>query len=198
MNPVAQSVDDAGRKILAATGPNLAVQLSSALGEFLGWPYKTAPGRVVDGNAGAAGPFASVVYLGPQGGGEDLNAIPADAVGIVIDGREVIDLDGLRAAYAAVAAAKRLAKSPAPRTKVPTTTVTLGVIFALPTVASPQYCRHWPTTCRNSRWLKHRPRTEENVHGSGSDGNKKSEEHGERDSRACATVSGAPSRGTTR
>jgi hypothetical protein len=130
MNPIAQAVDDAGRKVGEATGSNLAAQLSAALGEFLGWPYKTAPGRVVDGNGDAAGPFASLVYVAPQGGGEDLNAIPADAVGSVIDAREILDLDGLRASYAAVARAKRLAKSPAPRTGVPTTTVTLGVVFA--------------------------------------------------------------------
>ena len=71
--------------------------------------------------------------MAPQGGGEDLNAMPpADAVAAVIDSRDMIDLEGLRAAYAAVGAGQAVGKitGSAERT-VPTTTVSLGVIFAL-------------------------------------------------------------------
>jgi hypothetical protein len=117
--------------LLGANTADLAGQLNTALARFLGWPYKTASGRVVDQHGGAAGPFATIVYVPPQGAVEDLNARPADAVGAVIDAREVIDFDGLRAAYAAVAQAKKLKKSQAPQTGVPTTTVTLGVIFSV-------------------------------------------------------------------
>jgi hypothetical protein len=132
MNPVAQAAEDAGRKVAGANEASLAEQLNAAIGQFLGWPYKIAPGRAVDRDGSTAGPFASIVYVAPQSGDIDLNAIPADTVGAIIDAREIADLDMLRASYASVAQAKRLKKSPAPRTPgVPSTTVTLGVIFAL-------------------------------------------------------------------
>jgi len=132
MNPVAKAAEDAGRKVAGANGPNLADEINAAIGQFLDWPYKIAPGRAVDRDGGTAGPFASIVYVAPQSGDIDLNAIPADTVGAIIDAREIADLDMLRASYASVAQAKRLKKAPAPRTDgVPSTTVTLGVIFAL-------------------------------------------------------------------
>src|SRR5438128_1623214 len=130
MNPIAHAAEDAGRKIVAANEANLGDQLNAAVGQFAGWPYKVASGRAVDGAGGKAGPFASIVYVSQQGGC-DLNAIQADTVAAVIDARETADLDMLRVSYARITEAKRLKKSPAPHTGVPTTTVTLGIIFAL-------------------------------------------------------------------
>ncbi len=132
MNPIAQAVENAGRKVVGPKEANLSEQLSAALTEFIGWPHKIAPGRAVDREGSAGGPFASIIYVAPHGGKEDLNALPADAVGAVIDARETADLDMLRASYARITQAKRLKKTPAPLTDgVPTTTVTLGIIFAL-------------------------------------------------------------------
>ncbi len=131
MNPVAQAVEEAGRKVAGANEANLAEKLNAAVGQFLGWPYKIASGRGVDHEGNTAGPFASIIYVASHGAGEDLTAIPADKVGAVIEIGEIADLDMLRTSYARVAQAKRLKKTPAPRTDVPNTTVTLGVIFAL-------------------------------------------------------------------
>ena len=132
MNPVAQAAEDAGRRVAGASDANLAEQINSAVGEFLGWPYKIASGRAVDREDTLAGPFTSIVYVAPHGGGEDVNAIPADTLGAVIDAHEVADIEMLRASYVRVAQAKRLKKTPAPRTDgVPCTNVTLGVIFAV-------------------------------------------------------------------
>jgi hypothetical protein len=132
INPVAQAAENAGRNLARASGANLAEQLNAALGQFLGWPYKIAPGRAVDRDGGTAGPFASIVYVAPHGGGEDVNAIPANTVAAVIDACEVADIEMLRASYVRIAQAKRLKKAPAPRTDgVPSTSVTLGVIYAL-------------------------------------------------------------------
>jgi hypothetical protein len=132
VNPIAQAAEDAGRKIAGANEANLGEQLNVAVGQFAGWPYKVASGRALERDGGTAGPFASIVYVSKQGGEEDLNAIPADTLAAVIDASETADLDMLRASYARVVQAKRLKKAPAPRTAgVPTTTVTLGIIFAL-------------------------------------------------------------------
>lgn len=134
MNPIAQAAADAGRQIDDASGANLAQQLNTAIGQFLGWPYKVASGCTADCDGGTTETFASIIHVSRQGGSaaEDLNAIPADTVAAVIDACEIVNLDMLRASYARVAQAKRLKKAPAPRTEgMVITTVTLGIIFAL-------------------------------------------------------------------
>jgi hypothetical protein len=132
MNPVAQATEDAGRKVAGANVANLPEQLNEAVGQFAGWPYKAASGRIVERDGGTAGPFASIISVSQQGVAQDLYALPADTVAAVIDAYEIADIDMLRASYTRVAEAKRLKKMPAPRSDgVPSTTVTMGVIFAL-------------------------------------------------------------------
>ena len=76
--------------------------------------------------------FASVVYAAPEGSAApNPAAIAADIVAAVIDASHSLDLESFRAAYARIALAKRLKKTPAPRLHgTPSTTVTLGIIFA--------------------------------------------------------------------
>lgn len=129
---LAQEVQDAGREIAAANATDLPGLLNSAIQRFLGWPFKTASARVVDRDGTQTEDFASVVYAASEGGAApDPKAIPADLAAIVIDATESQDLENFGAAYAHIAKAKSLKKTPGPQLKgTPSTTVTLGIIFA--------------------------------------------------------------------
>lgn len=127
-----QEVLDAGRQVAAAKEVALTGSLNVNIKQFLGRPYETASGRVIDSDGSRTETFTTVVHVVPEGStAPDTDAIPADAVAAVIDARESLDLDSLRAAYARIAVAKRLKKSPRPRLDdTPSTTITLGIIFA--------------------------------------------------------------------
>ena len=129
---LAHEVQDAGQEVAAANGATLADVLNCAIRRFLSWPYSTASGCVVDRHGTNTEAFASVVYAVLQGGAApDPGPIPADTVAAVIDATESMDLDSFRGAYSRIAQAKRPKKTPGPRLKgTPSTTVTLGIIFA--------------------------------------------------------------------
>jgi hypothetical protein len=127
---LAQEVQDAGQEIEAATAADLATLLNSNIQRFLGWPYKTISGCVVDRDSAKTEALASIVYTAPEMTTVP-DAIPADLVAAVIDATDSFDLENFRAAYARVAQAKSLRKTPGPQLKgTPITTVTLGIIFA--------------------------------------------------------------------
>lgn len=128
---LSDEVRNAGKEVAAATFSNLADPLNAAIGQFLGWPYKTGPGSVIDAQGTKTEPFASVIYAAVEGNKDPApNPIPADNVAAVIDVSERLDLEGLRAAYSRIAQAKRLKKAPPPRMNGPSTNVTLGIIYA--------------------------------------------------------------------
>ena len=131
MNPVAQAAEAAGRQVAGANEANLAEQLNQAVGKFLGWPYKIASGRAVDRQRYSRAVRLDLSTSPPRRRRRILTHFQPIPWGPVIDACETADLDMLRASYARVAQAKRLKKTPAPRTDVPNTTVTLGIIFAL-------------------------------------------------------------------
>ncbi|MCC6265904.1 MAG: hypothetical protein IT169_20210 [Bryobacterales bacterium] len=129
---IADEVQETGQQVLAATGAELARVLNAGIERFVGWPYRIAPGCVVDRDGTRTETFASVVYTAREGSAAPgLGVIPADTAAAVIDLSEDMDLEIFRAAYARVALAKGLKKSPAPQLKEgPSTAVTLGIIFA--------------------------------------------------------------------
>jgi hypothetical protein len=129
---ISQQVHDTGQQVAAATRAALADTLNTGIQRLVGWPYKTASGCIIDLNGLKTETFSTVVYTIPSGStAVDCGAIPSDTVAAVIDASESIDADSFRSAYARIALAKRLKKSPAPLLKgALSTTVTLGIIFA--------------------------------------------------------------------
>lgn len=129
---LAQEVHDAGQEVAAANPVDLANLLNSSIQRFLGWPYKTISGCVVDRDGTRSEVFTSVVYAAPEGEvAPDPHAIPADSVAAVIHATENLDLDSFRVAYERIAQVKKLKKAPGPQLRgVPITTVKLGIIFA--------------------------------------------------------------------
>jgi hypothetical protein len=129
---VSEEIHDAGQEVASATGQDLPDVLNHALRRFLGWPFKITAGYAVDRGGNKSATFATVIHTAPATAIGSSGAIPADAVGAVVDVCENVDSDGFRAAYRRIAQAKTLRKDTAPCVKaVPITTVTLGIIFAL-------------------------------------------------------------------
>jgi hypothetical protein len=130
---LSQEVRAAGQEVASATEATLPDILNRALRRFLGWPFKVTSACVVDGDGNRTETFASVVYAASEGAASpEPSAISVDAAAAVVDACRDLDLEGLRAAYTRIAQAKELKKSAAPRREgPPSTTVTLGVIFAL-------------------------------------------------------------------
>ena len=128
---IAQEALETGRQVAAVSAGTLSAALRAGIERYVGWPYKVASASVVDINGAVSDTFAAVVYAAK----EKLPAatpaqIPADSAAVVVDATDSLSIDNLRAAHARIARAKRLKKSPAPKLDTPTTTVTLGVIYA--------------------------------------------------------------------
>src|SRR5260370_41927201 len=130
---ISQEAYAAGQEVGAAAGPSLVATINAALGRFLGWPYKIAPGCIADADGRKTETFASVIYAESDGAvpSDPGRPVAADNAAAVIDIHECLDLEGLRAAYARIAEAKTLKKAPGPHVAgVPSTTITLGIIYA--------------------------------------------------------------------
>lgn len=128
---VALDIQEIGRQVAAAGPEALVGALSAGLGQYLGWPYKVESASVVDREGVVSDTFAAVAYVAPESfSAPGATPIPADSAAAVIDATDSLTLDSFGAAYARIARAKRLKKVPAPKIDTPTTTVTLGIIFA--------------------------------------------------------------------
>lgn len=128
---IAEEVLETGRQVAVVSAEMLSAALRAGIERYLGWPYKVASASVVDDDGTVSDTFAAVVYATKEESPVTVPAqIPADSVAVVVDAIDSLTIDNFRAAYARVACAKRLKKSPAPKLDVPTTTVTLGVIYA--------------------------------------------------------------------
>ena len=108
-----QEVHQSAQEIIAAPPASLAAALITFVGTFVGWPFTAAPGFVVDDDGNRTDAFACVIHTTPARK-DGAGGFPADGVAAVIDASETLDLEGLRAAYARIAQAKRLNKRPAP------------------------------------------------------------------------------------
>jgi hypothetical protein len=126
-----RDVHDAAQEVVATPASSLADSLNKFIAKFVGWPFTVSTGFIVDGE-NRTDTFACVIHttqrLKPV---READGLRADGVAAVIDASENLDLESLRAAYGRIAHAKRLKKKPAPSVKgAPTTTVTLGIVFA--------------------------------------------------------------------
>ncbi len=127
---IAQEVLETGRQVAAASAGTLPAALRAGIARHVGWPYKTASANLVDRDGAVSDTFAVVVYAAKEDAPAATAQIPADFAAVVVDVTDSLTIDNIRAAYARIARAKRLKKSPAPKLDTPTTTVTLGVIYA--------------------------------------------------------------------
>jgi len=123
----------AGEQITATPGPGIADELNRHLNQLLRSPFQAASGTAFDGDGLRTAPFGCLIFTRVQGA-ETLDGwavnINADRLACAIDVTHTLDLIGLRQAYARIAHAKTLKKSPAAR-NVTHTTITFGVIFAV-------------------------------------------------------------------
>jgi len=123
----------AGEVITTAPAPGVAYELNRQLNQVLGWPFQAAGGTAFDRDGLGTSPFGSLIFTRVQGAEnpDDRTVnIDADRLACAIDVTHTLDLNGLRQAYARIAHAKALKKSPAAR-DILHTTVTFGVIFAV-------------------------------------------------------------------
>ncbi len=128
---IAQETLETGRQVAAVSAGLLSAALQAGIERYVGWPYKVASSSVVDTDGAVSETFAAVVYAAKEKSPAAAPAqIPADSAAVVVDATDSLTIDTFRTAYARVARAKRLKKSPAPKLDMPTTTVTLGVIYA--------------------------------------------------------------------
>jgi hypothetical protein len=123
----------AGEQIIAGPAADIADELNRQLNQILGWPYRAGSGSAFDREGLTTAPFGSLIFTrvhGAQVSDEGPVNVEADRLACVIDVMHTLDLDGLRQAYARIAQAKTLKKSPAAQ-GVMQTTITYGVIFAV-------------------------------------------------------------------
>ena len=110
---IAQEVLETGRQVAAVSAGTLSAALRAGIERYVGWPYKVASARVVDADGEVSDTFVAVVFAAKE---ESLAAapaqIPADSAAVVVDAADSLTIDNFRAAYARVARAKRLKKSP--------------------------------------------------------------------------------------
>lgn len=128
---IAQEILETGRQVATISAGTLSAALQAGIERYVGWPYKVTSASVVDADGAVSDTFAAVVYAAKEKSPAAAPVqIPADSAAVVVDATESLTVDNFRAAYARVACVKRLKKSPAPKLDTPTTTVTLGVIYA--------------------------------------------------------------------
>ena len=110
-------------------GSNVGILLNVFFGRYLGWPYRANPGRAFDSTGAESLEFGSLIYTSSEG----LTRVPADALACAIDVHQNLGLGELRASYEKIAQAKKLAKSPIPKTSsnTPVADATMGIIFAV-------------------------------------------------------------------
>lgn len=128
---IAQEVLDTGRQIAVVSAEALSGALRAGIGQYVGWPYQVTSASLVDADGAVSDSFAAVVYVAEEKSLAPAPAqVPADSASVVVDATDSLTIDHFRAAYARIARAKRLKKSPVPKLDTPVTTVTLGVVYA--------------------------------------------------------------------
>src|SRR6266581_1631813 len=127
---ISEELREATARMLADSrlGSSVPPLLNAFLGRYLAWPYRANPGRAFDCTGVESSEFGSLVYTSS----EELNRVPADSLACAIDVHQTLGLEELRASYAKIAQAKKLAKGPPPKTSdTPVADATMGIIFAL-------------------------------------------------------------------
>jgi len=128
---ISQEVFETGRQIAAICAESLSAALRAGIERYVGWPYKVASASIIDVDRKVSDVFAAVVYVAEESPpSATTSQVMADSSAVVVDTADSLTIDNFRAAYGRIARAKRLKKSPGPNLDRPTTTVTLGVIYA--------------------------------------------------------------------
>jgi hypothetical protein len=131
---LAMQIARAGEQIILAPAHRIAGELNRHLNQVLGWPFRAASGVASDRDGRTTAPFATLIFTRAHGAevvdDEQPANIAADTLACVVDATHTLDLEGLRQAYARIAQAKALQKSPAVGS-VTHTTITFGVVFAV-------------------------------------------------------------------
>ncbi len=128
-------VYEAGQRLVASNS-DLAEALNNNLNQLLKWPFRAATGFIEDFEGQKTDVFGTLIYTTSQSQPlTDSANYKADNVACVIDVYRSINVEQLRFAYERIACAKRLKKTPMPDTPgIPTTNITLGIIFAFDSV----------------------------------------------------------------
>jgi len=130
---LAEQIARAGQQIIAAPASGISDELNRQLNRVLSWPFHAASGTAFDLDGQTTAPFGTIIFTRVQGAempeGQPAN-VAADTLACAIDVTHTLDLEGLRQAYARIAHAKTLKKSPAAQNVIHTT-ITFGVIFAV-------------------------------------------------------------------
>jgi hypothetical protein len=134
---ISENVRKAGQYLSSPqTSAELFHALNNALREFIGWPFKVESGLAGDSEGNKTDEFGTLIYAGSETATSDGRVeLKADGLACVIDVYESMGLQDFRLAYERIARAKKLKKSPPSHVPgVPTTTVTLGIIFSRDTI----------------------------------------------------------------
>jgi hypothetical protein len=135
MPTISEQIHAAGQSIAQADATTLAGLLNGSMEHFITPAFGIVSGHVLDRYGLRTADFASVIYATfGQPDAISGSPVPADNAAAVIDAAVNMDLDTFRAAYARIAQAKTLKKATRSTTnRQPSTTITLGIIFALKT-----------------------------------------------------------------
>jgi hypothetical protein len=110
---LAAQINRAGQQIIAAPASGIADELNRQLNQVFGWPFRAATGTAFDREGQTTAQFGSVIFTRVQGTempeGQPVN-VAADTLACAIDVTRILDLEGLRQAYAPIAQAKTLKK----------------------------------------------------------------------------------------
>jgi hypothetical protein len=131
-NTLGDLIRAAGQSIITAPADQLGTVLAAQLQQIITPPYRVETCAIVDSEGRRTAPFEALICNGgaPIGDAGDQTAVPTESVAVAFDVTHTLDLNGLAAAYARIAAAKAMKKIfPVPGNQ--TIEPTLGVIFAV-------------------------------------------------------------------
>ena len=131
-NTLGDEVRAAGQTVVAAQRDAIAGALNAALNSFLGPEFRASSGTAHDLDGHETEQLSTLIYRTGQGVEQRAGPIDVDTnhLACAVDVTHTLDLEGLRSAYARVAAAKALRKT-APVLGGQTAEPTLGVVFAV-------------------------------------------------------------------
>lgn len=118
MNSVSLKIRAAGDLLLQALrepGSNINERLNATLNEFLTWPFRADPARIVD-SEGRKATFETVIYSGSGKQSGTAITVNADAAACVIHAVRDLGAGEIRSGYENIAAVKRLKRTHAPET----------------------------------------------------------------------------------
>ncbi len=131
---ISQEIHKAAQALLKAVcvpGANVAVCLHSTLNQFLAWPFKAGPARIID-SEGKSVILDTVIYTSSATQSEKQPPeVGADAVACAMYVVGGLGPEELRAGYDDIAVIRRLKRTRMPKVGYPINDTPLGIIFAV-------------------------------------------------------------------